>query len=412
VRLCELNPWDRRLIEKHLEFYQALDAGTVAPKTPAQHRFVRMCRGEASPKTQHEIAYSKYLRVHDISIPSHPESNRGYDSVVPSDKAVVIVETIEEEELGDSRWKETVLTALGKVRDGYRSGLIVAKDAASDAALWSTTILSDPGFSRGIEQWMGETFNTVSNVYTKAMDGPFAVTGPIAGDITTQPMWHRLFGGHTLVEAREAVRGALPDDTFTQEFLGELIALGSDMASKTGLPLVTFTEAGFDSFVSFSSKLGLSNSYINDILSENALELVGATIPVIAAALTWDKADEKRFIQLAGAMGIAGAYSGNPLLIIVALVMAARAYHLTKGSGDQSKWAFALAKGGFLSGLLFSVSAVIGGPAWVGLLAGICVMMLAKRADSPVPAKAVVKFIRSALHPTHKGLVPASSRTR
>lgn len=155
------------------------------------------------------------------------------------------------------------------------------------------------------------------------------------------------------------------DSQYLGQAASEIIlftVLGSDMASTTGLPLATFTEAGFKSFELFTSKLGLSNSYINDLLFENALELVGATIPVIAAALTWDKADEKRFIQLAGAMGIAGAYSGNPLLIIVALVMAARAYHLTKGSSDQSKWAFALAKGGFLSGLLFSVSAVIGAP--------------------------------------------------
>ena len=29
--MSELNAWDRRLIDKHLVFYQALDAGTVAP---------------------------------------------------------------------------------------------------------------------------------------------------------------------------------------------------------------------------------------------------------------------------------------------------------------------------------------------------------------------------------------------
>jgi hypothetical protein len=332
------------------------------------------------------------LRVRLAKKPQKKTRDEKLPDITPTDKVMDIVTAIEEEEFGDSRWKETVSAALGKVRDGYLSGVTIAKDATFETALWTTTILSDREFARGIEQWMGETFNTVTNAYTKAMDGAFAVTGPIAGDITSQPIWHRLLEGHTPVEAWDAVRDALPNDTFTEEFIGYLTALGSDMASSTGLPIFTFTEDAFEFVQSIATELGLSDRYLNDILHINGVEIL--TIPVIAAALAWGKPDQEQFSKLAGSLGIAGAYSGNPVLIVMALVMAAWAYQQAKDSGDPEKWAAALAKGGFLSGLLFSVSAAIGGPAWVGLLAGICVLILAKKVGSPISMNELLKFIR------------------
>ena len=146
-----MNSWDRRLIERYLKLYLSLDQGTRNPDTPAQGHFVSVCRGEASPRTQHEIAYTKYLRVRLAKKPQKKTRDEKLPDITPTDKVIDIVTAIEEEELGNSRWKETVSVALGKVRDGYRSGVTIAKGATFETALWTTAILSDREFARGID---------------------------------------------------------------------------------------------------------------------------------------------------------------------------------------------------------------------------------------------------------------------
>ena len=49
------------LIEKHLKFYQSLDKGQRIPTTTEQKHFVDVCRGNAKPITDHEIAYVKFM---------------------------------------------------------------------------------------------------------------------------------------------------------------------------------------------------------------------------------------------------------------------------------------------------------------------------------------------------------------
>ena len=51
---------DRRLLVAFYEFYRALDTGSRAPTTEAQRHFVAVCRGAASPETEHERAYTRF----------------------------------------------------------------------------------------------------------------------------------------------------------------------------------------------------------------------------------------------------------------------------------------------------------------------------------------------------------------
>ena len=57
----KLNAWDRALLEKHLRFYQQLHSGERVPNTEAQIHFVQVCSGRLRPRTQHEIAYTRFL---------------------------------------------------------------------------------------------------------------------------------------------------------------------------------------------------------------------------------------------------------------------------------------------------------------------------------------------------------------
>lgn len=59
----EFTSRQKHLIEKHIKFYISLDSGNRIPETPAQKRFVDVCRGKVKAKTEHEIAYTKYRKT-------------------------------------------------------------------------------------------------------------------------------------------------------------------------------------------------------------------------------------------------------------------------------------------------------------------------------------------------------------
>ncbi len=53
---------EKELVARHGDFYRALNGGMRLPTTPEQTRFVAVCRGEAVPETEHEIAFTKFVR--------------------------------------------------------------------------------------------------------------------------------------------------------------------------------------------------------------------------------------------------------------------------------------------------------------------------------------------------------------
>jgi uncharacterized protein YifE (UPF0438 family) len=62
----QLTQKEKVLLQKHYEFYRALETGTHRPVTEAQAHFVAVCRGHAKARTEHEIAYAKYLRIRAV----------------------------------------------------------------------------------------------------------------------------------------------------------------------------------------------------------------------------------------------------------------------------------------------------------------------------------------------------------
>lgn len=55
---------EAQLLKAHGTFYRQLDTGERRPETPAQKRFVDVCRGDAAARTMDEIAYVKLIRFH------------------------------------------------------------------------------------------------------------------------------------------------------------------------------------------------------------------------------------------------------------------------------------------------------------------------------------------------------------
>lgn len=58
-----LTPREQALVGRYGGFYRSLNGGQRQPTSPAQARFVEVCRGRAPPETEHEVAFAKYLRL-------------------------------------------------------------------------------------------------------------------------------------------------------------------------------------------------------------------------------------------------------------------------------------------------------------------------------------------------------------
>lgn len=206
-----LTGWDKALLQRYLPFYEALEAGLRKPKTEAQRHFILMCAGRVKPRTQHEIAYSRYLSM--IKKPK-----RSMDLVITaSSRLIEAVDALDAAQLTVAVNSKTS-RMLQDLKLAYQQRSKRFASSSAEASLWASTILADFSFSRPIERWSGETFNTLSNVYTKALDGAHAL-GLKAGESYVSPALHRLFSGHTPWEAWIAVRDASEHDSFFSNLL-------------------------------------------------------------------------------------------------------------------------------------------------------------------------------------------------
>lgn len=58
----ELTGEEQALLERYLDFYEALASGERQPDTEAQEHFVKVTQGKAGAETSHELAYAKFMR--------------------------------------------------------------------------------------------------------------------------------------------------------------------------------------------------------------------------------------------------------------------------------------------------------------------------------------------------------------
>jgi hypothetical protein len=281
-------------------------------------------------------------------------------------------------DLADAAQLETLAFQAGRTfrRVGrlYVAGKATARRAGADAAVWISTALADAGVAGTLERWTSEEFGGLSSIYTKALDGEFA-KGLKAGADYVSPLVHR-FEGHTPDAAWRAVRDALPADTPTQELIGWLQALGSDFATALGLPLVSLTPEAFERLRIFLSEvLGLSREQLVDALHVNAVEGVqfaSGCIPLVAVAMGWSQPDANAFARLAGSLGVGAVVAANPIMVFALLLILARAYQLAKTGEAQGLWRPTV-EGGATTGMALGVAAAIGGPPFLGVIAGLVV---------------------------------------
>jgi hypothetical protein len=372
-----LTPWDLALLDRHRPFYTALASGTRQPTTALQAHFVAAAHGHTLPVTQHEIAFRRFrkgwrdLRSERAGLPE-PRASGVLMPGCPGRIERCV-------DLADAAQLEALASRAGRtfrhMKGLYITGKATARRRGTDAAVWISTALADAGVAGPLERWTSEQFGGLSNIYTKALDGEFA-NGLRVGADYVSPWLHRLFESHSAPAAWQAVRNALPGDTPAEELIGWLQALGSDFVTVVGLPLVELTPEAFGRLEIFLSDMfGLSREQLVDALQVNAVEglqFASGCIPLVAAAMGWGELDANAFARLAGSLAVGGIVAANPIMVVVVLMMLARAYQLAKIGEVQGLWRRTV-EGSATTGTALGIAAAIGGPPILGLAAGLVV---------------------------------------
>jgi len=290
---------------------------------------------------------------------------------------------------------------LEYISSTYKATTKAGKKVINHTAIFINAILASD-FSRNMESWFGHMFNEgIPSIYDKAVDAVYNATHIGGGHL------HRLFdGSHTLWGMWDKVKDALPDDHFLQEIVGYATALAKDLSSSVGIPLFDWSKSSYEQVANaLNSTFYIPSSWFSDLLHVNANELIGTSIGTIAVALNWNKKQINDFSRIAGSLGISSIASANPALAVVALATLAKSFVDAKQKGSYSEFLDGLAKGGVGTGAFLATASAIGGPVWVGLLAGTCVGVVVHKTMRTVQISQIITFVEDSMGRVKKNLM-------
>ena len=386
----DLNDWDNSLLKKHLGRYKKLESGEKSPSSISEKHFVGVFRNGEEPTTQHEIAYYKFKKLNKIkqqssvskSIQELPETVEETINIL--DENILLYGTRKDCAQLSNKFKNWF----------FRTKLPLAK-VESAALVWLNFIVSESALSKGLERFSAEKLNTLSNDYTKALDGSFA-EGLKSGADYISPTLHRLIEeGHTLPVALQKVKAALPDDTSFEEFKGLLTSLASDMSSVVGLPMAVLGKENVESLKQALNTIGISEQKLADLMSLNTVELIGSTVPVLALMFSWNEDDTERFSRIVGALAISSVYAGNPMSVIIVLVGLAKSFQKSKEKYVEKRaWLKSLGEGSLLSTLVIASMNLLGPVVWTTMVALIIVYQIQDKIRIAVDLEGIINWVK------------------
>ncbi|MEW6278564.1 MAG: hypothetical protein AB1758_08090 [Candidatus Eremiobacterota bacterium] len=232
----------------------------------------------------------------------------------------------------------------------------------ADVANGANTLLAT-GLSRNLAGWFADRFNHNSNVYDRAIDAVYNRT-----HVGGASFHHILDGNHSLWGAFRAAHDALPHDSFWDEFKGAAEHLARDTCSVAGIN--PFFSLSPGTFRGLADTLGVSRSWLGDMLTFNMPELIGAGLGVLPLALGWNRLGTERFAEMTATTALASVVSANPLLLAVSVTAAVRTAALWKRE-DTVPALRGLARGALTTGTAVMVSSALGFSPWLGAAVGI-----------------------------------------
>lgn len=266
----------------------------------------------------------------------------------------------------------------------------IVNKVISELTVWYNSFLATD-YSRKFENWFGELTESTATIYDKAVDQVY--------NTTHEGGWlHRLFdGSHDPVSMWNIVKNAKLDDTRKEELTAFLETFLKDFNTHAGLPLFSISKDSYDKVAGqLSDTFHIPKNWFADIQTLNGAELIGSSIGVLALIFNWNTKDKERFGDLMSSLTIAGAFAGNPLTLIIATIYMGRHYNKQKKKKFFSKETLTGIKKGTLTSVVFiTTSAMIGGAAWIGLVLGLILAVIARKHHKEISIVNVYKWFKS-----------------
>lgn len=214
-----------------------------------------------------------------------------------------------------------------------------------------------------LAQWLAENFNKNFDAYDSAVDSVYNQT-----HIGGSAFHHLLDGQHSIWGAFKAVQDVKIDDSWASELGQATEHLIRDTASVAGVnPFFTLSPEQFHNIGSLVSNIGVSREYLADALTINGSELLGGSVALVASIVMGKKAEPERLSYFSGGCLLSSLVSANPMLMPIAAGSMAYAIYKSKNKKEILVQA---GKGSIVSGSALLVSSLLGGPAWLGCVAG------------------------------------------
>ena len=114
---------------------------------------------------------------------------------------------------------------------------------------------------------------------------------------------------------------------------------GRTWATPRGIPVVTWDKEAFDAVARFLNEtLGISRDWVKDMATFTATEFVGAVLAALALALSWNKAELRRFSEVVASLGLSALVGASPILVLVTIIGLAKCFHEARhGRGIQAR---------------------------------------------------------------------------
>jgi hypothetical protein len=224
-------------------------------------------------------------------------------------------------------------------------------------------------FGDSVARKLAAVFNHNTDQYDAAIDAAYNMAGTGGSQAH-----HIVDGSHSLLGAFEKACAVFPDDSVYREFVESIEHLARDAMSVSGInPFFQLDAGSFAGMKDWlSANFGVSKGWVNDALTFNGPELLGSAFATLAVLYNWKKADVEDFTRMSSSLGVAAIYSANPLLGVITLISAARAWHRSKNKPVNKREVLKnMADGAVPTSVLIGISAIVGGPVWIGLVLGI-----------------------------------------
>lgn len=237
-----------------------------------------------------------------------------------------------------------------------------------------------------LAKWLADKFNKNFDAYDSAIDAVYNQTHE--GSATYH---HIVDGQHSVWGAFSSVQDVKVDDSWASELGQAAEHLVRDVASVSGInPFFTLSPEQFSKIGSLlNDNLGIPKAFLADALTINGPELLGGSIALIASIMMGRKADPSRLSYFSGGCLLSSLISANPMLMPIAA--GSMAYAIYKAE-NKKQILLTAGKGSIVSGSALLVSSLVGGPAWIGCVAGLMTgIAVAKAIENPEKAFAYTR---------------------